>query len=203
MNHWLILFFSFLTLSPAWSQERDVQMESLLSGDLDQWEVPEDNIWWSLNDGILEAKSDPEKTGSILWTKKVFTDFTIELEFRFGKGTIDSGIFMRGDTDRDVQIQIGISGSLQRDMTGSPYVPGLGYPVEASGVAELLKAHQWNSLKAKVHGNAYTAWLNGKEVMQYSLDTADPQGPIGLQLHPGNDMTIQFRNIRVARQDRK
>lgn len=198
MNHWYILFFALLTVSPIWCQSGNFKMESLLSGDLDQWEVPENNIWWTFEDGILEAKSDLEKTGSILWTKKKFTDFIIELDFMLGKGTVDSGIFMRGDTEKDVQIQIGISGSLKRDMTGSPYVPGLGYPVEATGVSALLKVNKWNTLKAKAVGNSYRVWLNGKEVMQYTLDAANAQGPIGLQLHPGNEMTVQFKNIRVA-----
>jgi hypothetical protein len=34
--------------------------------------------------------------------------------------------------------------------------------------------------------------------MKYTLENANTRGPIGLQLHPGNEMTIQFRNIAVA-----
>jgi hypothetical protein len=83
-------------------------------------------------------------------------------------------------------------------MTGSPYVPGLGYPVEAEGVSGLLEADKWNTLRAMARGDSYRVWLNGTEILQYSLDSANPQGPIGLQLHPGNEMTIQFKNIRIA-----
>ena len=198
MKHFSFLLIILLAVSPHYGQSGNLKMESLLSGNLDQWEVPENNIWWTLKDSLLEATSDPEKTGSILWTKKAYDDFVIELDFKFGTGTIDSGIFIRGDTDRDVQIQIGISGSLKRDMTGSPYVPGLGYPVEADGVSGLLNTDEWNSLKAMVQGHSYKVWLNGKEILQYSLDSVNLQGPVGLQLHPGNDMTIQFKNIRIA-----
>ena len=63
-----------------------------------------------------------------------------------GKGTIDSGIFIRTEKQ---QIQIGESGSLKRDLTGSPYIPGKGYPVEAENVKELLKMDDWNTMKVK------------------------------------------------------
>ncbi|WP_339711725.1 DUF1080 domain-containing protein [uncultured Kriegella sp.] len=159
------------------------------------WVAPENNTWWSVQDGLLVAKSGPEQKGSILWTKKVYGDFVIAADFLFGEGTIDSGIFIRTEKQ---QIQIGISGSLKRDMTGSPYIPGKGYPVEAKDVAKLLKLKDWNTMKVKAVGNIYTVWLNGQEVMQYESEDALKEGPIGLQLHPGKDMTISFRNIGIG-----
>ena len=100
---------------------------SLFNGkDLTGWKVPKDNIWWSVVDGTIVAKSGPRKRGSNLWTEKEYTDFNMSCEFRFdGKG--DSGVFLR---EGGHQIQIGISGSLKRDMTASPYISGKGYPVE-------------------------------------------------------------------------
>src|SRR5690606_35898076 len=134
----------------------------------------------------------PKLTGSILWTTKEYDDFVVQLDFKFGKGTVDSGIFMRGDGEDAPQIQIGISGSLKRDMTASPYVPKQGYPVEAEGIPELLKMDDWNTMKAQAVGNQYKVWLNGKEVMNYTLENAKLHGPIGLQLHPGKEMSIDF-----------
>lgn len=115
------------------------------------------------------------------------------MEFRFVHGTIDSGIHLRNSD----QIQIGISGSLKRDMTCSPYIPGKGYPVEASNVAKLLKAKDWNKLKIRAIGPKYTTWLQGKEVMNYESDSAKKEGPIGIQLHGNRNMKIDFRNIMV------
>ena len=68
---------------------------------------------------------------------------------------VDSGIFIRGENPQNPQIQIGISGSLNRDMTASPYVPKQGYPIEAlknhglaKGVAlstkRVCKCHPWS-----------------------------------------------------------
>ena len=148
---------------------------------------------WKVENGVLIGVNDPKKKGSILWTEKEYTDFTFECEFKF-EGKVDSGVFLRKNHD---QIQIGISGSLKRDMTASPYIPGKGYPVEAEGVAELLKVGEWNRLRITAIGNKYSVELNGKKVVEYESDTAVEKGPIGLQVHPGRVMKIEFRKISL------
>lgn len=193
------LIFILAFVSITFGQETDYKMKALFDGsNLNKWQVPDNNVWWTIDGNALWAKSDPDQKGSILWTKKEYENFVVQLDFKFGEGTIDSGIFMRGDDEKNVQIQIGISGSLKRDMTGSPYVPKSGYPVEADGVNELLRMDSWNTMKAMTVGNSYKVWLNGKEVMNYTLEEANLKGPVGLQLHPGGDMTIQFKNISIA-----
>ena len=175
---------------------KEPKMKKIFNGkNLKGWVVPENNIWWSAGDGVLSVKSGPEKKGSILWTEKEYEDFIVQTDFKMGEGTVDSGIFLRSE---DQQIQIGISGSLQRDMTGSPYIPGKGYPVEAEGVKDLLKMDDWNTMKVRAKDNVYTVWLNGQEVMNYTSENVPEKGPIGLQLHPNNEMSIDFRNIMVA-----
>ena len=173
----------------------EVETKPIFNGkDLSGWKAPEDNIWWLVDDGVLQVRSGPKKKGGILWTENEYEDFVVECEFRFGEGTVDSGIHVRNQD----QIQIGISGSLKRDMTASPYIPGKGYPVEAEGVAELLKADDWNHLVIKVVGKNYTTYLNGKKVMTYDSASAIAKGPIGIQLHAGKDMAIDYRNIKLA-----
>lgn len=169
----------------------------LNDSDLQGWKVPEGNDetgWYTVRDGILHIQNGPKKKGSVLWTEKEYEDFVVECEFRFGEGTVDSGIHVRNMD----QIQIGISGSLKRDMTGSPYIPKKGYPVEAKNVAKLLKAKDWNHLKIQVVGKKYTVWLQGEEVMTYESDTAIEKGPVGIQLHGGKVMAIDYRNIKLA-----
>ncbi len=158
---------------------------------LEGWKV-QGGAYWTVADGILKGESDDKKQNSILWTEKSFKDFAVELEFRFS-GDIDSGIFLRHEND---QIQIGTSRSLKRDMTGSPYIgTKRGYPQEASGVKELLKADDWNHMKIVAKGNTYTVFLNDKQVIEYVSDTAKESGPLGLQIHPGVMMKIEFRNL--------
>ena len=176
------------------------KMKSVFNGkNFENWVEPDNNIYWTVDKGILHVKNGPDKKGSILWTEEEFEDFVVQLDFKMGDGTVDSGIFMRGDGADAPQIQIGESGSLKRDLTASPYVPKQGYPVEAEGIQDILKPKDWNTMKAQAIGNVYTVWLNGKEVMTYTLENAKLKGPIGLQLHPNREMSISFKNISVAR----
>ena|SRR5690554_561778 len=188
----------FLILSALFTQSiaQEAKMKSIFNGkNLKGWVIPEDNIWWSVEDGNIWAKSDPAKKGSILWTKKAYGNFVLEADFLMGEGVVDSGFFLRSEQD---QIQIGISGSLKRDLTASPYIPGKGYPVEAEGIKELLNKDDWNKMKIRLVDQTYTVWLNGREVMTYSSENMPKKGSIGLQLHPNNEMTVAFRGLKIA-----
>jgi len=172
------------------------ELPSIFNGkDLSGWKVPENNVWWKADQGVLKVKSGPNKTGSTLWSEKEYKNFVMEFEFKLGEGTVDSGVFVRNGKE---QIQIGISGSLKRDMTASPYISGKGYPVEAKGVKELLKLDDWNEMTIVAKGKNYTVWLNGINVMTYTSDSAIEKGPVGIQLHGNRDMSIDYRNIRLA-----
>ncbi|MEM6841660.1 MAG: DUF1080 domain-containing protein [Bacteroidota bacterium] len=196
MTRRLFPLFALLIVSALFIQADDPKMKKIFNGkDLKGWVEPENNIWWSVEDGILKVKSGPDQTGSILWTEQEYEDFVVQADFKMGEGTVDSGIFLRHDSQ---QIQIGESGSLKRDMTASPYIPGKKYPVEAEGVADLLKIDDWNTIRARAIGSKYTVWLNGQEVMNYTSDNATERGPIGIQLHPNRDMSIEYRNIMAA-----
>jgi hypothetical protein len=186
-------FFSILLSAALLSH---AAAEPIFNGkDLTGWKVVGAPAW-SVKDEILVAHNGPQKKGSILWTEKEFADFVFETEFRY-TGRIDSGVFLRQEND---QIQIGISGSLKRDMTASPYIAKKkGYPSEAKEATQLLKPEgEWNHMKITVKGNVYTVELNGTKVMEYTSDTSIEKGPVGLQVHAGIDMKIEFRKLSLA-----
>ena len=165
--------------------------------DLSGWQVPDGNNeagWYKALDGVLKIKSGPQKKGSILWSKKKYRNFVMEFDFRFGEGIVDSGVHVRTQD----QIQIGISGSLKRDMTCSPYIPGKGYPVEAKNIKKLLNPKDWNTMRIQAIGKEYTVWLQGEKVMTYKSDSAIDEGPIGIQLHGGRVMGIDYRKLKLA-----
>ena len=190
----LLAFFLLLMVIVS-TQAQDPKLKKIFNGKtLKGWVEPSNNVWWTVNDGVLFVKSTAEKKGSILWSENKYENFIIQADFLMGDGTVDSGIFLRSEHD---QIQIGISGSLKRDLTASPYIPKKGYPVEAK-VKDILKLKDWNTMKVKVVGSTYTVWLNGNEVMTYTSDNMPASGPVGFQLHPGNEMSCSFKNIRLA-----
>ncbi|MEK7951510.1 3-keto-disaccharide hydrolase [Luteolibacter soli] len=162
-------------------------------GKLDLFEIKGPKECWSIQDGVITGKNVPEKKGSILWTKAKYKDFTLEGEFRY-TNPIDSGVFIRHEND---QIQFGISGSLKRDMTCSPYIAKTGkYPVEAN-VKDIFKDGEWNKFVITAKGPHYVVTLNGKQVLDYTSETALEEGPIGFQVHPGVVMTVEFRKLEV------
>ena len=172
------------------------ELPAIFSGtDLRGWKIPDDNIWWKAKDGVLEVRSGPNKKGSTLWTEGEYKNFVMQFEFKFGDGIVDTGIYVRNSKE---QIQIGESGSLKRDMTGSPYIAGKGYPVEGQGVKEVLKTDDWNHMTIVAIGKNYTVWLNGQHIMSYDSDSAVEKGPIGIQLHGNRDMSAFYRNISLS-----
>jgi hypothetical protein len=204
MNKALYIKIAIVYLLFSWeagTQQRTYaeQLPSAFNGkDLTGWQVPPKNIWWHVEQGTLQVNSGPDRMGSKLWTELEYENFIMEFDFKFGQGVVDSGVFLRSDSE---QIQIGISGSLKRDMTASPYIAGKGYPVEANGVAKLIKQDDWNTMTIVAKGRYYAVWLNGSFVMSYESDSALKKGPIGLQLHPKNEMSIGYRNIRIGELD--
>tara|TARA_B100001057_G_C22859477_1_gene953895 strand:- start:2024 stop:2620 length:597 start_codon:yes stop_codon:yes gene_type:complete len=192
------LIFSFIAFSILLilqSTADDGELKSIFNGkDLTGWDVPDNNIWFTVKDGVLKLENGPQKKGQTLWTSDEYENFEIEFDFKMGKGTVDSGVYVRNSRE---QIQIGISGSLKRDMTGSPYISGKGYPVEAKGVKELLKLDDWNTMKICAEGKKYTVWLGGEKIMTYESDSAIKKGKIGIQLHGNRVMSIEYRNLKA------
>ena len=196
MNSKLLCCAVFLTSATA--LVAGPKLKPIFNGkDLSGWEVPDGNDeagWYKAVEGVLKIQSGSEKKGSILWSKKKYRNFVVEFEFRMGEGRVDSGMHVR---TKD-QIQIGISGSLNRDMTCSPYIPGKGYPVEAKNIKKLLRPKDWNTMRIQAIGKEYTVWLQGEKVMTYKSDSAIDEGPIGIQLHGGRNMAIDYRKLKLA-----
>ena len=196
MNSKLLSCAVFLTSATA--LVAGPKLKPIFNGkDLSGWQVPDGNNeagWYKALDGVLKIQSGPQKKGSILWSKKKYRNFVMEFDFRFGEGIVDSGVHVRTQD----QIQIGISGSLKRDMTCSPYIPGKGYPVEAKNIKKLLKAKAWNTMRIQAIGKEYTVWLQGEKVMTYKSDSAIKEGPVGIQLHGSRDMGIDYRKLKLA-----
>ena len=68
----------------------------------------------------------------------------------------------------ELQLQLGISRSLQRDMTCSFYTGS--YPVagQAQGVPALWREGDWNTIRLHAAGSIFTVWLNGVWVTEYT-----------------------------------
>jgi len=169
-------------------------LPSIFNGqDLTGWQTPNEPAYWSVVDGAIVGQSDDRKQGSMLFTEQPYGDVIVEAEVRF-TGEIDSGIMVRKP---ELQVQIGVSRSLKRDMTCSFYTGT--YPEEARApkAAELLKPGAWNRIRVEAKGDTFTVWLNGEQVSQFKDAKYAAPAPIGLQIHAGLVMKVEFRDIRA------
>ena len=151
---------------------------------------------WKAVDGELLGENPGEQV-SIIWTNRKFRDFEVELEYIALVDDYDTGIFIRGLTH---QVQIGISRSLQKDMTACIYAPEDeqgSYPGQTDKVTAIHKMGEWNHLKVIVTGLRIQTILNDEPMVDYTGIALVDEGPIGLQLHGGVHMSVKFKNIKV------
>lgn len=192
-----VLLVCVITLA---ARAEDPKPEPIFNAkDLTGWKAPTPNPWWTVVDGILVGQSDPAKKGHTLWTEKSWKDCVIEADVRFGDD-IDSGFFLRQPS---LQVQLGVSRSLKKDMTCSIYGkrktdPKAGYIGQAKGTEKLLKLNDWNHIKIEAKANVFKTWLNGQHVLTFEAEEFKDAGPIGLQIHANVDMKVEFKNLTVA-----
>jgi hypothetical protein len=170
--------------------------------DLTHFQAEGAEAFWRVEDGVLIGENDAAKKGHYLFTEKEYGDFVLEFEARW-KGSAprgaDTGIEMRKPK---IQLQIGVSGSLKVDMTGSFYTGGkTRYPEsgQAKEAKDLLKPEgEWNTFRIQARGDTFTCWINGQKASEYTDAKFSGAAPLGLQIHGGVEMTCEFRNLRIA-----
>lgn len=170
--------------------------------DLTNFKAEESKEFWRVEDGVLIGENNAAKKGNYLWTEKDYRDFVIEFDVRW-KGTtergVDTGVEMRKP---NIQLQLGISGSLKVDMSGSWYTGGKEKYPEAGQAKEaktLMKPEgEWNHFRIQAKGDTFTCWINGQKASEYTDPKFSGAAPIGLQIHPGVVMKCEYRNIQFA-----
>ena len=158
--------------------------------------------FWRIENGVLIGENNAAQKGHMLWTTKEYKDFVIEFDARW-KGTtprgVDTGVEMRKP---HIQLQLGVSGSLRVDMTGSFYTGGKpAYPEagQAKDAKKLLKPEgEWNTFRIQAKGNTFTCWINGTKASEYTDAKFSGAAPLGLQIHGNVVMKCEFRNVRIA-----
>jgi len=168
-------------------------LPSIFNGtDFSGWKLPAEPHW-TVKDGAIVGDNGPQQKGSMLYTDRSYGDVAFEADVRFS-GEIDSGIMLRKP---EVQVQIGTSRTLKRDMTCCFYTGTYPEEARATGVEKLLKPGDWNRIRVEARGDTFTVWLNGTQVSRYTDAKYAAPGPIGLQIHAGLPMKVEFRNLRA------
>lgn len=170
--------------------------------DLTNFKTEESKDFWRVENGVLVGENNASLKANYLWTTKDYSDFVVEFDVRW-KGTtergVDTGVEMRSPK---IQLQLGISGSLKVDMSGSFYTGGKpAYPEEgqAKEAKTLMNPEgEWNTFRIQAKGNTFTCWINGKKASEYTDSKFSGAAPIGLQIHGNVVMKCEYRNLRIA-----
>jgi hypothetical protein len=166
---------------------------------LDGWATKDIDTYWKAEEGVITGEN-ADKKESVLWTEAEFGDYELLVEYKnVSPGDhYDSGVYTRGPSH---QVQIGISGSLRVDLTGCIYCPKDGngkYPqMPKEKVKEAHKNGEWNTLRIVTKGKNIKTYLNGELINDYDGVKYPEKGKIGLQLHGGVHMKMQFKGIKI------
>ena len=204
MNPRTLVLASLLSLAAAAGlSAAEPKLVPLFNGkDLTNFQAEGAAEFWRVENGVLVGENNAAKKGHYLWTAKEYGDFVIEFDVRWKATTdrgVDTGVEMRKP---HIQLQLGISGSLRVDMSGSFYTGGKpAYPEagQAKEAKKLMKPEgEWNTFRIQAKGNTFTCWINGQKASEYTDAKFSGAAPLGLQIHPGVVMKCEYRNVRIA-----
>jgi hypothetical protein len=209
------------------AQEND-GFTSLFNGEnLDGWDG--DARFWRVENGTIVGQTTEEHRAPhntfLIWQGGQPSDFILEVEYKIHNH--NSGIqyrsFKRGEEGyRLGGYQADIDAAVR--WTGTNYGEGFGgilakrgqinvlndkrqgKTIESLGAASVLAKHVhkdgWNHYRITAQGNTLIQQINGQLmsiVIDQDADKRRSAGLLGLQLHQGPPMKVQFRDVRLRR----
>lgn len=194
---------------------------------LDGWDG--DPRFWSVRDGAITGETTAENPTPgntfLIWRGSEVADFELKAEFKMighnsgiqyrSRELLDQkwvlagyqGDFEAGDTysginydekGRGILAQRGEQTVIRDD--GKPEV--VGKLRESAELQSHIKKEDWNEYHIIADGFTFVHAINGyvtSIVTDEDDSDREASGLLGLQLHAGKPMTVQFRNIRIKR----
>ena len=154
---------------------------------------------WTVEDGAFVGRANKEKLYGLLVSDKTFKDFTVRLKFKAVKG--NSGLYFRVE---EVKSGVGAHG-FQAEIADRGGIGGL---YETGGrawvvqpkpeqVQEYFKPGEWNEMTVTAKGRDVTVTVNGVTTAELKNDPGRTEGHIALQLHGGQDMHVEFKDVDI------
>ena len=187
------------------------QWESLFNGkNLKGWEKLNGTADYKIEDGVITGISKMGTPNTFMATKKMYTDFILEFDFKVSDG-LNSGVQFRSNSLKEYNhgrvhgYQFEIDPS-SRAWTGGIYDEarrGWLYALtEYPSAQKAFKNGEWNKARIEAIGHSIRTWVNGIPCSNI-LDDVTAKGFIALQVHAiGNKeqegKTISWRNIRIC-----
>jgi len=165
------------------------------------WTPAPGGKWEVKNGAIVGTSPRTERRHGILLTDEQFSDFVVHAKFRVLSG--DSGFYFRAER---VKSAVSVNG-FQVEIDTTQETGGL-YETGGRGwvhrpTAEVIKARnyrkgEWSTLELHANGGHILVKINGVVSSELKNDKGRRKGHIGLQLHGGQNMHVEFKQIAIA-----
>ncbi len=193
--------------------------------DLTGWKGVEG--FWSVKDGAITGQTtqeNPVKTNTFLiWDGEV-GDFQLTFKYKivggnsgvqyrskvvdpaysvvagyqadFEAGKTYSGILYE-EKGRGILAQRGQIVTIAEGEAGKPKIEVTGSVGRSDEIQDSIKAEDWNTYKIIAKGNHLKHYINGRQTVDVTDETAvgAKKGVLALQLHAGGPMTVQFKDL--------
>ena len=175
--------------------------ESLFNGkDLTGWHTQPGGDWQVVDGVIVGTSAASERRHGLLVSDREFTNFILRAKFRVHEG--NSGLYFRAEeTNTNVAVR-----GFQAEVDRSSAVGGL-YETAMRGwvrkpspdvIEKILTHGEWISITVTAIDDDVTVSLNGTTVTELLGDKESlKKGRIALQLHGGQKMHVEFKDIAV------
>ncbi len=155
---------------------------------------------WEIKNGVLVGSSPvTEGRHGLLATNDTFGDFVARVKFKAVKG--NSGFYFRVE---EVPGAVGVHGfqaeiDAARDVGGLYETGGRAWVVQPSpeDVATWFRPGEWNDMTVCAEGRAIVVHVNGYRTAKLQDDPGRLKGKLALQLHGGQDMEVQFKEVSL------
>jgi hypothetical protein len=219
MKQALIIVFFFISCSPVAQTTAGSGWQNLFNGkDLTGWKRLGGKAEYTVEDGAIIGRTVVNSRNSFLCTEKEYGDFILEADVWVEDEEGNAGIQTRSHFNpeafngegRVYGRQCEVDPTIRR-WTGGIYDEGRRdwlYPMQLNAQAQhAYKKGMYNHYKIECIGNEMKTWVNGVAAA-YVVDTLDPKGFIGLQVHAINSpdkagKKVGFKNIRIKTTDLK
>lgn len=183
---------------------------------LSGWKQVGGDAKYVVEEGMIVGTTQKNTDNSFIITEKEYGDYILELDAKIEGERNNSGIQIRshfdetagGEKGRVYGRQVEIDPT-DRGWTGGIYDEarrGWLYPLDLNTNAKkTFKNNKFNHFRIECIGNETKVWLND-ELVSHLIDTIDPSGFIGLQVHSVNrdedaGEKVYFKNIRIQTDD--
>ena len=186
----------------ASAQAADARFKPLFNGkNLDGWEPTPGGKWEVKNGVIVGTSPKSERRHGILLTKKRFKDFVVKAKFRVIHG--DSGFYFRVDRVKSGVSVHGFQVEIdETDETGGLYETGgrgwVHQPTAEVAKKRAYKKGEGSDLELTTKGGNITVKINGVVSTRLTNDKSRKEGHIGLQLHGGQVMHDEYKDIQLT-----